>query len=257
MKKSYLFLVLSSLIFGACSTNNQDNEMQTQDTSKEKQSEKIKESTKKEEKNDLSLDVADSFETDGSGNVTITGKTEPKAKVQIGFGILNDATEADDSGSFTLKYTLPNAKDKKINILASLGDNTGSKDVTIKPSTEFIASQKTSNNDSNTNTNSNVPQEYKSALNKAKSYSDTMHMSKAGIYDQLTSEYGEKFSAEAAQYAIDNLNADYNANALAKAKSYQEQMSMSPEAIKDQLISEYGEKFTPEEADYAIQHLND
>lgn len=82
-------------------------------------------------------------------------------------------------------------------------------------------------------------------------------MSKAGIYDQLTSEYGEKFSAEAAQYAIDNLNADYNANALAKAKSYQEQMSMSPEAIRDQLTSDAGEKFTPEEANYAIQHLND
>ena len=45
-----------------------------------------------------------------------------------------------------------------------------------------------------------------------------MHMSKAGIYDQLTSEHGEKFSAEAAQYAVDNLNADYNENALAKAK---------------------------------------
>ncbi len=30
-----------------------------------------------------------------------------------------------------------------------------------------------------------------------------MHMSKAGIYDQLTSEYGEGFEADAAQYAID------------------------------------------------------
>ena len=34
-------------------------------------------------------------------------------------------------------------------------------------------------------------------------------MSKAGIYDQLTSEYGEKFTAEAAQYAIDNLQAGF------------------------------------------------
>ena len=32
-----------------------------------------------------------------------------------------------------------------------------------------------------------------------------MNMSKAGVYDQLTSEYGEKFTAEEAQYAIDNL----------------------------------------------------
>lgn len=100
-----------------------------------------------------------------------------------------------------------------------------------------------------------VPAEYKSALNKAKTYSDNMHMSKAGLYDQLTSEYGEKFTAEAAQYAVDNVSADWNANALAKAKDYQEQMDMSPSAIHDQLTSEYGEKFTAEEADYAIANL--
>ena len=47
-----------------------------------------------------------------------------------------------------------------------------------------------------------------------------MNMSKKGIYDQLVSEYGENFSAEAAQYAVDNLNADYNKNALEKAKTY-------------------------------------
>lgn len=102
-----------------------------------------------------------------------------------------------------------------------------------------------------------VPPEFKSALIKAGSYSKIMHMSKAGIYDQLTSEYGEKFSPEAAQYAVDNVKADWNANALAKAKEYQDSMAMSPEAIRDQLTSDYGEKFTPSEADYAIQHLND
>lgn len=101
-----------------------------------------------------------------------------------------------------------------------------------------------------------VPAEYRSALAKAESYSKTMYMSKQGIYDQLTSEYGEQFSAEAAQYAIDNIQADWNANALAKAESYQSDMNMSPEAIREQLTSEYGEQFTAEEADYAIQHLS-
>lgn len=100
-----------------------------------------------------------------------------------------------------------------------------------------------------------VPTEYKSALLKAQDYSDVMYMSKQGIYDQLVSEYGEKFSAEAAQYAIENLDADYKANALKKAKDYQETMNMSPEAIRDQLVSENGEKFTQEEADYAIDNL--
>lgn len=100
-----------------------------------------------------------------------------------------------------------------------------------------------------------VPTEYKSALKKAESYSSTMHMSKAGIYDQLTSEYGEKFSPEAAQYAIDNMTADWNANALEKAKSYSETMHMSKAGIYDQLISEHGEKFTEEEAQYAVDNV--
>ena len=99
--------------------------------------------------------------------------------------------------------------------------------------------------------------EQKNALRKAESYAKTMHMSKQGIYDQLTSEYGEGFDKEAAQYAIDNIEWDWNANALAKAKSYRDTMSMSKNRIYDQLTSEYGEKFTKEEAQYAIDHLDD
>jgi hypothetical protein len=100
-----------------------------------------------------------------------------------------------------------------------------------------------------------IPTEFKSALNKADTYANTMNMSKAGVFDQLTSQHGEKFSQEAAQYAIDNVRADWNTNALEKAKTYQNQMSMSIESIRDQLTSPHGEKFTIEEADYAIQHL--
>lgn len=50
-----------------------------------------------------------------------------------------------------------------------------------------------------------VPSEYNSALKKAIDYSNMMCMSKAAIYDQLISEYGEKFSEEEAGYAISNL----------------------------------------------------
>ncbi|WP_244286013.1 Ltp family lipoprotein [Cryobacterium zongtaii] len=102
-----------------------------------------------------------------------------------------------------------------------------------------------------------VPAEYGSALISAATYASMMDMSKAGIYDQLTSEYGGQFSPESAQYAVDNVDADWSANALASAKLYQDEMAMSPAAIHDQLISEYGAKFTVEEADYAILHLND
>lgn len=100
-----------------------------------------------------------------------------------------------------------------------------------------------------------IPTEYKSALKQAKTYSEMMNMSKAGIYDQLISEYGGQFTEEAAQYAIDNIEADWKENALKSAENYQETMAMSPNAIYDQLISEHGEKFTEEEAQYAIDNL--
>lgn len=99
--------------------------------------------------------------------------------------------------------------------------------------------------------------EYLNALAKAELYSKTMYMSRQGIYDQLVSEYGEKFPADAAQYAIDNMDADWNANALEKAKMYQSTMSMSKSAVYDQLVSQYGEKFTKDQAQYAIDHLDD
>lgn len=100
-----------------------------------------------------------------------------------------------------------------------------------------------------------VSTEYKNALEKAEVYSNYMHMSKQGIYDQLVSEYGEKFPEDAAQYAVDNIEADWNKNALEKAKTYYEDMNMSKDAVYNQLISEFGEKFTQSEAQYAVDHL--
>ncbi|MCH4205163.1 MAG: Ltp family lipoprotein [Solobacterium sp.] len=80
-------------------------------------------------------------------------------------------------------------------------------------------------------------------------------MSKSRLYSQLTSQYGEGFTAEAAQYAVDNVKADWNENALEKAKSYQKNQSMSASRIYEQLTSEYGEGFTAEEAQYAVDNL--
>ena len=97
-----------------------------------------------------------------------------------------------------------------------------------------------------------VPTEYTSALKSGEFYSEIFHMSKAEIYDQLTSEYGDQFSAEAAQYAVDNLEVDWKENALEAAKMYQEMFYMSPQEIYDQLIFEM---FTAEEAQYAIDNL--
>lgn len=100
-----------------------------------------------------------------------------------------------------------------------------------------------------------VSREFKAALASAQTYADTLHMSKKGIYDQLVSEHGESFPKDAAQYAIDNVEADWKENALKTAENYQDTMNMSRDAIREQLVSEYGEQFTEEEADYAMEHL--
>ena len=73
----------------------------------------------------------------------------------------------------------------------------------------------------------------------------------------LAKEYGGQFNSDAAQYAIENVNADYYYNALESAKSYSETMDMSSDAIYNQLISDYGGKFTEDQASYAVQHLYD
>ena len=100
-----------------------------------------------------------------------------------------------------------------------------------------------------------VSKEYQAALKSAQSYNSFMHMSKQGLYDQLTSEYGDGFPADAAQYAVDHIQADWNENALKSAESYADIMHMSKSAIYDQLISEYGDKFEPEQAQYAVDHV--
>lgn len=123
-----------------------------------------------------------------------------------------------------------------------------------KPTT--TQSTTTEPNTSQPTTNKNNS-DYTSALEKAKNYNSWANMSKKRLYKQLTSQYGEKFTSDAAQYAVDHLNADYKANALAKAKIYQKQFNQSKSAIYNQLISPYGEEFTEEEANYAIQHLDD
>lgn len=102
----------------------------------------------------------------------------------------------------------------------------------------------------------NIPKEYKNALKKAEAYAK-MNFSKQRIYDQLTSSYGEWFTKEAAQYAIDTLERDYKDNALKTAENYSRTMNMSKNRIYDQLISSAWEQFTKEEAQYAIDNMSE
>jgi hypothetical protein len=112
---------------------------------------------------------------------------------------------------------------------------------------EGQASTASSSNDSNS--------EYSAALEKAKSYNSLFHMSKKRMYRQLTSDF-DKFSNDAAQYAVDHLEADYKYNALFNAKNYRKLFNMSKSRLINQLTSSI-DGFTEEEANYAINHLDD
>ena len=112
---------------------------------------------------------------------------------------------------------------------------------------EGQASTASSSNDSNS--------EYSAALGKAKSYNSLFHMSKKRMYSQLTSDF-DKFSNDAAQYAVDHLEADYKYNALFNAKNYRKLFNMSKSRLINQLTS-FIDGFTEEEANYAINHLDD
>lgn len=117
------------------------------------------------------------------------------------------------------------------------------------------SSSSSSSAKSSSSSSSHVSATKVAALKSAQTYSDTMHMSKQGIYDQLTSDAGDKFDDASAQYAVDHVEADWNKNALKAAESYQKDQNMSPEAIRDQLTSDAGDKFTQDQADYAVSHL--
>ncbi len=107
----------------------------------------------------------------------------------------------------------------------------------------------------------NIPREYINALHDAYEYSTDDHMSKQAIYEELTDAYyGDKFSPEAAKYAVENMNVDWFQNALEMAKSYyyDEDLNWSKNEIREELSDmEHGDKFTLEEAQYAIDHLDD
>jgi hypothetical protein len=94
------------------------------------------------------------------------------------------------------------------------------------------------------------------ALISAQSYlSMGSGFSQAGLLAQLTSSYGEGFPAADAQWAIDHVGADWNAQAVLSAKGYLAMGGFSRAKLIDQLSSPYGGQFTPEQAAYAADQV--
>lgn len=94
------------------------------------------------------------------------------------------------------------------------------------------------------------------AYQAAQSYLSFTSFSRAGLIDQLTSEYGDGYPPEDAEFAVARLEAeggvDWNAEAAEAAASYLSFTSFSRQGLLDQLTSEYGDGFTPEQAEYGV-----
>lgn len=94
------------------------------------------------------------------------------------------------------------------------------------------------------------------AYQAAQSYLSFTSFSRAGLIDQLTSEYGDGYPPEDAEFAVARLEAeggvDWNAEAAEAAASYLGFTSFSRQGLLDQLTSEYGDGFTPEQAEYGV-----
>lgn len=91
------------------------------------------------------------------------------------------------------------------------------------------------------------------ALAAAKGYLDSgMGFSAGSLTGQLTSSAGNQFTAEQAQYAVDNAGADWNAQAVTAAKGYMSSgMGFSRSSLIQQLTSSAGNQFTQPQAEQA------
>ena len=101
--------------------------------------------------------------------------------------------------------------------------------------------------------------EQKNAYRAAKSYISIMAFSKQGLITQLSSEYGDNYPIEVAEFAVTQLEesgeVDWHAEAKEAAKSYLDFMGFSKKGLIEQLSSEYGEGFPVEIAETVVEQI--
>ncbi|OYU37932.1 MAG: hypothetical protein CFE33_17850 [Pseudorhodobacter sp. PARRP1] len=93
----------------------------------------------------------------------------------------------------------------------------------------------------------------RNAVRSAEQYLSMTGFSRAGLIDQLSSEYGEGYSVTDATAAVDSLSVDWNEQSVRSAKQYLDMTGFSCKGLIDQLSSEYGSKYTVSEATYGAQ----
>jgi len=93
----------------------------------------------------------------------------------------------------------------------------------------------------------------RNAVRSARNYLSMTGFSRAGLIDQLSSEYGEGYTKEDATIAVDSLDADWNANAVRSAEKYLEMTGFSCNGLVEQLSSSHGDQYTEAQARVGAQ----
>lgn len=142
-----------------------------------------------------------------------------------------------------------------IGVIGYIGGLGNSDDkVPTSPSTEVSETETTDVEPAVEKEEPEMTKAQENAYKSAKSYLDFSAFSRDGLIQQLSSEYGEGYKKEDAEFAVnlleENNEVDWNEQAYKSAKSYLEFQSFSLDGLIEQLESEYGEGFTHEQAVY-------
>jgi hypothetical protein len=93
----------------------------------------------------------------------------------------------------------------------------------------------------------------KNAVRSAKQYLSTRGFSRDGLIQQLSSDYGDRYSVADATLAVDSLNIDWNKQAVRSAKQYLSMRGFSCKGLTHQLSSDFGDKYTVSQATYGAR----
>jgi len=103
---------------------------------------------------------------------------------------------------------------------------------------------------SGSNTSPSLTAAQRNALRSANAYLKLSGFSRRGLIDQLSSDFGDKFSVADATAAVDSLNIDWNTQAARSAAAYLKLSGFSCRGLIEQLSSDHGDKYTVEQATY-------
>lgn len=93
------------------------------------------------------------------------------------------------------------------------------------------------------------------AIRSAENYVSLSGFSRAGLIQQLSSSAGEGFKRSDAEYAVDHIKVDWNAEAVESGQGYLDMSGFSRAGLIQQLHSKAGDGYTLKQATYAANKL--